>query len=281
MRIFLFGDSFTDNLFKVQYESIERCKSDEKLKPWIYSNEITKYLLKLNELDSNYNAKWFDDWLKEWGYEVYNFGKGSCTIEDILYQIGNLKNFNYEEGDRIIINWTHPSRFNWIDYNLDVMYIHSNTDILKDKLPTELFRYQALNREMSFNGGYLNKTLLPFMEYLIELHKKYNPIVWTPFSDLSKIIGNQKWFFSFTDDYSHSNLLSKTNHWGINGETFGVINDGHYGQYGNYYIALLFDEIIKNNYTSNYNTNRNFIFEKVLKRIQLENKKFTTRLNVI
>lgn len=286
MRIFLFGDSFTSNLFAENYNLIEKSKTDENLRPWVESNEIAKYLLKINKLDSNYIAKWFDDWLREWGYSVYNFGKGGCTIEDIIYKFSKIKNFDYNEGDRIIINWTHPSRFNWIDdTELNIMYIHSNTSGLK-RLPKELFNQQAINRESSFfekeKYGYLNQNLLPFMEYITELHSKYKPIVWSPFSDVSEIIQYQTWGFSFIDDYAYTNFLSKTiPNWSIGPETFNVINDGHYGQYGNYYIALLFDEIIKNDLGPNYNNNRDFIFKKVLNRIKLENKKFITKLDII
>jgi hypothetical protein len=277
MKIFLFGDSFTDNLFKTQYDLIEKSKTDEKLIPYLHNNEIAKYLLKLNKLNVNYTAKWFDDWLREWGYDVYNFGKGSCSIEDILYQFSNLKNFEFSEGDRIIINWTHPARFNWIIDNLDCLFIHPNTESL-NRLPKELFKHQTVNREMSFfDNGYLNKTLLPFMEYIVELHSKYKPIIWTPFPDLDKTIQRQEWNFSWIDEYSYTHILSKTKmNWHILGETHNLINDGHYGQYGNYYIALLFDEIIKNNEGPNYNENRDFIFKNVLNRIESENKYFIT-----
>jgi hypothetical protein len=286
MRIFLFGDSFTDNLFKDKYELIEKSKNDKNLLPWVDSDEIAKYLLKLNEFDINYKAKWFDDWLVEWGYDVYNFGKGACTIEDIIYQFGNLKNFKYEEGDRIIINWTHPTRFNWInDDNLNAAYIHSNTEKL-NKLPKDLFAQQAISREISFfnnkQGYYLNNNLLPFMEYIIQLHSKYNPIVWTPFSDLDKIIDNTFCHFSFIRKMDCDGLLLHLiNEFTIRSETNNIINDGHFGQYGNYYIALLFDEIIKNNLGPNYNKKRDFIFKNVLNRVDLENKEFITKLNII
>jgi hypothetical protein len=283
MKIFLLGDSFTCNLFAEKYDLIEKSKNDKNLVTWVQSNEIGKYLIKLNELDSNYKAKWFDDWLREWGYDVYNFGKGGCSIEDIIYQFSKIKDFDYNDGDRIIINWTHPSRFNWITDNLGHMCIHSNTESLHN-LPKELFANQTVNREMSFfndkEGHYLNENLLPFMEYIIEIHSRYNPIVWSPFADVSDKIINHKWSFSFIDEYSYSAFLSKTmSNWSMGPETSHVINDGHFGQYGNYYIALLFDEIIKNNLGPNYNGNRNFIFKNVLNRIDLENKEFITKFD--
>lgn len=280
MKIFLLGDSFTCNLFKVQYDIIEKSKIDEKLLLWVQSNEIGKYLLKLNELDINYTAKWFDDWLKEWGYDVYNFAMNGCTIEDIIYQFSKIKNFNYNEGDRIIINWTHPSRFNWINDKYDAIYIHPNTDGYHN-IPNELFKQQAVNREISFfNDGYLNQNLLPFMEYIVELHSKYKPIVWTPFNDVEKSIQKQKWNFSIRHQSMNDNFSSKLpKNWNFKEETLDIIDDMHFGQYGNYYMAVLFDQIIKSNIGAYYNNDSKIIFDKTLYRIQLENKKFITTFN--
>jgi len=234
-------------------------------------------------LDINYTAKWFDDWLKEWGYDVYNFGKGGCTIEDIIYQFSNIKEFDYNEGDRIIINWTHPSRFNWINDKYNVTYVHPNTDGWHN-IPNELFKYQAVNREISFFNNqpdyYLNKKLLPFMEYIIELHSKYKPIVWSPFQDVDKIIEKQKWSFSLKTQNTYNEFISKLPKiFFINEETSNVFNDGHFGQYGNYYLAVLFDEIIKSNFDSYYDYNSKTIFDKVLDRIKFEKKEFITTFN--
>jgi len=280
MKIFLLGDSFTDNLFKFNYKLISDFKSNPN-KQWDYflKEEIPKYLIKLQSINAP-KALWFDDWLKEWGYDVYNFGKGGCTIEDIIYQFSKIKDFDYNEGDRIILNWTHPSRFNWINNKYGVIYVHPNTDVYEN-IPNELFKYQAVNREISFFNNqpdyYLNEKLLPFMEYIVELHSKYKPIVWTPFSDLDNVIENQKWNFSIKNQFIGDNFESKLpKNFEIREETLGIIKDGHYGQYGNYYFAVLFDEIIKSNIGPYYNNDSKNIFNKALERIEFEKKKFIT-----
>jgi len=84
MKIFLLGDSFTDNLFKFHYKNLLKYESDKNLK-LVLEIEIVKYLIKLKEIDEP-DPMWFDDWLTKWGYDVYNFGRGSCTMEDIIYQ---------------------------------------------------------------------------------------------------------------------------------------------------------------------------------------------------
>ena len=280
MKIFLLGDSFTDNLFKAGYENILRYKNNKHLKNYISNNEIAKYLIGLQSINVP-KVLWFDDWLTEYGYDVYNFGKGACTIEDIIYQFSKLKAFDYNEGDRIILNWTHPSRFNWITDDLNCWYIHSNTFEFQN-LPKELFKQQAINREMSFfNEGYLNENLLPFIEYIVELHSKYKPIIWSPFADVDKSIEKQKWNFSIKHQpMCKDNFKSKLPNWSIGEETSHLINDGHFGQYGNYYMSVLFDEIIKSSIGPYYNNDSKIIFDKALDRIKFEKKQFITTTTV-
>jgi hypothetical protein len=272
MKIFLLGDSFTDNLFKFHYNNILIAESNENFK-WVLEEPIAIYLKKLKSMGAP-DPLWFDDWLINWGYDVYNFGRGSCTIEDIIYQFANIKNYDFEDGDRIILNWTHPSRFNWAQENGSVHYIHTHADGVKNEELKKEFQHQTINRETSFDSGYLNKNLLPFMEYIVKMHDKYKPIIWTPFFDLDNILLNKEHYFSFQSQNGYDNFLSKLPlNWSMRHETNGLINDGHYGRYGNYYLAILFDTIIKNDLKSYYNKD-NFIFETALERIKSENITF-------
>ena len=279
MKIFLVGDSFTDNLFKWHYNHMSKTDGTKNV-DWIKREEIAKYLNMLRRIGSP-DALWFDDWLREWGYDVYNFGHGGCSIEDIIYQFANIKNYGFEYGDRIILNWTHHSRFNWINDFGGIQYIHSNVDFIKNSELTFILGQQTMNREMSFNNGYLKENLFPFMEYILELHSKYKPIMWTPFSDLDRMISNQKYYFSFQSEYGYNNFVSKLpKNWTMRNETDELITDGHYGRYGNYYLAVLFDTIIKNNIESNYNGDA-LIFEKALNRIKSENVVFSNLIQKI
>ena len=270
MRLFLMGDSFTENLFSYWYDSIEKAKTDNNHQRDVNNNQIAQYLIYL-EKHGYEKAKYLDDVLSDMGYEIYNFAKAGCTIEDIIYQFSNLSKFDSRDDDRIIINWTDPSRFNWINDDNGVNFVHPNAD------PSEwpnLIRQQTINRENSFLDGYLSRNLLPFMEYLVEIHNKYKPIVWTAFSDLDKTIINQKWGFSFINEQCWWNFLAALpNNLSIINETNGLFKDYHFGRYGNYYIATLFDEIIKNNLGPNY-MDDTYIFDIALRRIKLENKIF-------
>jgi len=135
------------------------------------------------------------------------------------------------------------------------------------------FQQQTINRETSFDSGYLNQNLLPFMEYIVKIHDKYKPIIWTPFSDLDNVLLNKEYYFSFQSQNGYDNFFAKLPlNWSIKEETNGLINDGHYGRYGNYYLAILFDTIIKNNIGPVYKDD--FIFKKALERIKSENISF-------
>jgi hypothetical protein len=277
MRLFLMGDSFTENLFEIGYNDIGRVKTNSQYS--VSNPEICQYLIHL-EQNGYEKAKYFEDLLVDMGYEVYNFAKSGCTIEDIIYQFSNLSKFENKDDDRIILNWTHPSRFNWVKDDREINYVHSNSNMLNedacrnDSGIVSLFMQQNINREESFFDGYLNRNLLPFMEYLIEIHNKYKPIVWTPFADLDKTMVNQKWFFSFINEKYWWNFLGKLPHnLSIIDETNGLFKDYHFGRYGNYYIATLFDEIIKNNLGPTYADDTK-IFDIVLRRIERENKIF-------
>lgn len=280
MRLFLMGDSFTENLFRFWYNGIEKAKTSETWEKLVNDNEIAQYLIYL-EKHGYERAKYFEDILSDLGYEVYNFGRGGCTIEDIIYQFSNLLKFKRRDDDRIILNWTHPSRFNWIREDKGIHYVHANWDPRwgREGDPTGsesmLLKQQAINRENSFFGEYyLNRNLLPFMEYLVEVHDRYKPIVWTPFADLDRIISNQKWLITFIGERYYGDFLSMLpNNLSIVHETNGLFKDNHFGRAGNYYIATLFDEVIKSNLGPNYMDHKH-IFDITLKRIKLENKDF-------
>lgn len=277
MRLFLMGDSFTENLFKIGYNDIKKERAISLNQ--VFNPEICQYLIYL-EKNGYGKAKYFEDLLEDMGYEVHNFAKSGCTIEDIIYQFSNLSKFESRDDDRIIINWTHHSRFNWIRDDKEIHYVHpssdmSNEDIWRnDSGIASLIMQQTINREGSFTNGYLNRNLLPFMEYFVEIHNKYKPIVWSPFADLDETMINQKWFFSFINQKHWWDFLGKLPHnLSIIDETNGLFKDYHFGRYGNYYIATLFDEIIKNNLGPNY-SNDTEIFDIVIRRIERENKIF-------
>ena len=65
--------------------------------------------------------------------------------------------------------------------------------------------------------------------------------------------------------------------WDIRRESNGLFDDGHFGRYGNYYTAVIFDEIIKSGITTNFNDKHNssLIYYNSINRIKNENLIFT------
>ena len=245
MRIFVFGDSFADNLYEQNYDSINYKHRN---------GEILKYLRDLRAEGFD-DALWFTDWLKKWGYEVYNFGVGGCDNNDIIMQFQNLG--EYQEGDRIIVWMTSYLRFPWIHENgqkLTIMPMttpyNQNTPI--DELKSELLWEQCANREQSHlkDNGYFKHSQIPFYEYFFNLHSKYKPIVTSFCPNVSNSLRKNKWLVNLSLINNHD-LMVKINQ-PIRIETNEKCGDGHFSRYGNYYWAMIFDDIIKSNMDGNY-----------------------------
>ena len=91
-RIFILGDSFADNLYSKEKESIDAGyplgSGIARYVDTFIKNKITLPL-------------YFDDWLKEWGYEVYNYGIGEKDglfdfNESVESQSSTFVGINYE-----------------------------------------------------------------------------------------------------------------------------------------------------------------------------------------
>jgi hypothetical protein len=82
MRIFVLGDSFANNLFAKAYRDIIKYNTTN---PNLNLSQISKYLISLQN-ENIENAKWWTDWLEEWGYEIVNLGNSGCSNYNILYQ---------------------------------------------------------------------------------------------------------------------------------------------------------------------------------------------------
>ena len=244
MRIFLCGDSFTENLFKTV---IDRLENKENV-----NSQVADYVIYYQKKYGT-NPLYFDDHLRLLGHEVINFGQGGCCVYDIFNQFGNLKKYDYREGDRLIINWTNPGRYEWFNDNIHTPKVFTG-GIPKDTKEDEMiFFLQTDKRHESFvkSEGKFNKELLPFMDYLIQLHEKYKPIVWCPFHGVSKTTIDLKYYIYSPDDLFFENIIPEFKKLLIYNETDKQINDHHYGKYGNYYLATIFNTILNNTQDSN------------------------------
>lgn len=265
IRIFIFGDSFASNLFQEGYEKLP----DHHINP----TQIGQYLLDLKEENID-DALWFSDWLTKFGYQVYNYGQGGSDNQTILEQFTKLDK-EFRPGDRIILWLSSFSRFQWINDMSERWSINANSVLHGlDYKNNDLLLKQCLNRENSFRNGYMSRVTLPFYEYFIDLHSRYNPIVVSFCNQTNQKMKNYKHFVSFDTTGSVSLLkfgnTFKTN---IITETNGQIVDGHFDRKTNLSYAIIFDEIIKSGLEKNFSKNRELL-EKIKLRIETDTTVF-------
>jgi hypothetical protein len=245
MRIFLLGDSFTDNIFK---EAIYKLDNNIESGDGIY-----RYVKLLREKKIKDPLHW-GDYLESWGYEIVNLGENGCSNYSIFNQFPRIDT-NYNESDRIILNWTGLNRFNWIGKRGNNMVITGGSQPDYDtNLKTKILCDQSVYRMESLNDehGYLRRSTVPFMNYLIGMHNKYKPIVWTPIAQHNVIFEREKYFIWEIDNDFYKNITPDYNILTIENETNGKVLDKHYGRYGNFYMALVFDTILKHTQNTNH-----------------------------
>ena len=265
IRIFIFGDSFASNLFQEGYEKLP----DHHISP----TQIGQYLLDLKEENID-DALWFSDWLTKFGYQVYNYGQGGSDNQTILEQFTKLDK-EFRPGDRIILWLSSFSRFQWINDMIERWSINANSVLHGlDYKNNDLLLKQCLNRENSFRNGYMSRVTLPFYEYFIDLHSRYNPIVVSFCNQTNQKMKNYKHFVSF-DTTGSVSLLKFGNSFKTNiiTETNGQIIDGHFDRKTNLSYAIIFDEIIKSGLEKNYSKNRELL-EKIKLRIETDTTVF-------
>lgn len=265
IRIFIFGDSFASNLFQEGYEKLP----DHHISP----TQIGQYLLDLKEENID-DALWFSDWLTKFGYQVYNYGQGGSDNQTILEQFTKLDK-EFRPGDRIILWLSSFSRFQWINDMSERWSINANSVLHGlDYKNNDLLLKQCLNRENSFRNGYMSRVTLPFYEYFIDLHSRYNPIVVSFCNQTNQKMKNYKHFVSF-DTTGSVSLLKFGNSFKTNiiTETNGQIVDGHFDRKTNLSYAIIFDEIIKSGLEKNYSKNRELL-EKIKLRVETDTTVF-------
>jgi hypothetical protein len=244
MRIFILGDSFSDNIIEGTIDYLNNNK--------IAHDGVYRYIKLLRENNINDPIHW-TDYLKSWGHEIINLSQNGCSNYSIYNQFSKIDS-NYTENDRIILNWTGLNRFNWIGKRGNNMIITGGSQPDYDtNIKTKILCDQTVYRMESADNphGYLRNETVPFMNYLIGLHDKYKPIMWTPIAQHSKIFNKEKYFIWEVDDIFYKNTIAEHDILTIDKETNGKVMDYHYGRYGNFYMALVFETILK--HTENIN----------------------------
>ena len=214
-RLYVLGDSFAANLFK---------------EPWLKEGtEIYEYK-KYFESQHNTDLLWWTDYIEKWSnYEVFNFGIGGCSMEDILLQLSNVG--EYQEGDRMVIHLTTPLRFK---YYMDHYYATINPDFMEhSKVPPKKveFLLDIANSRLQNWYGDDGNTKRKFIDYLYRLHNKFKPIIFSVFLENVQTMKNEEYFTNLNE------LLRAE--CTINVESGSKFSDGHWGYVGNLRVALL------------------------------------------
>ena len=174
-RLFVFGDSWAFNYFAK--EQIHR----PELKPNFGQSDVMSFAKSLN-----YIGHW-TDYLQN-DYDIYNYGEGGCTIEDVIHQLGYLD--EYKEGDRIVIIFPNPERFMWIvKRGNNRIRLSANPHSPWFKYLDENDRLLLNNQIVDRNIGWYDTTIMEnekrFISKIPITYSKYKPLLYTWVDELS------------------------------------------------------------------------------------------------
>ena len=196
-RLFVFGDSWSLDYFK---------------EPYLNSKEVKRYSKFYNEFGhwTNHMEKFF---------QVQNFSEGASSIENIIYQLGNLPYF--EDGDRIVIIFGSPGRFIWIENGEDIRYSLG-------KKNSRILETQYIERTNYWLNKSKDNNQKKFINKLNILLKKYKPIITSWSEDFSNAF----------DFVNHLHDVKNLSH--MEDESEGQCKDKHLGISGNYELFKYF-----------------------------------------
>lgn len=160
------------------------------------------------------------------GYELNNKGLGGSSNQTILETVCNCVD-NIKPDDLVIVGWSSPIRFRIVD---------------------EWGEWQHMIPHMSFNFEKIANVKLESIVDILEnrYHIKYSNEVESWIKLINKSLPDCKvvhWKYH-TDNLNVNLITDKEN---INRETKGLINDGHFGEYGQLELAEELIKIITNN----------------------------------
>jgi hypothetical protein len=206
--IWFFGDSFTEG-YNTDYQ-------------WVRDYIQHK----------GYTPKHFTKLLgKKYDCSIANFGFGGIDNNTILDNI--INNLKYiKENDIISIQWTSINRFRLASKKYEVIY---STELLNTKrahkdldIDIECLTNIASNRQD--NGLFINE-IDNWSKLLKYTFREQKIVIWSPFPEYNKC----------------NNIFNKgtwENEMTIDRETESLIQDHHYGEYGNKAISEILSNLI-------------------------------------
>lgn len=243
-RLFIFGDSWASNIFRVP-------KYEDVLAP--VNNGLIPYHL--------------SDYLS-YHYDVYNYGMGGSSNSQIIYQFSNLPEFR--EGDRILVIWSHYTRFNLWEENGDIInygdfnIAFENDPSHPEHAPVNVYnairgRLRHLVLAESTPLDKISNTQireeLKFYNWYVRTLEKWQPIVMTWENTLSKLL-NINYIGYDAPFYNNENITFITEY-----DYF----DAHLGGRGNYLLYRYTLNLLNTNLRPIEQSYRVFKREKAIK----------------
>jgi hypothetical protein len=233
MRIFVLGDSFAQNTFKACREGVKNYGFTNKT-----SDTMGDYVEKVLK-ETGEDPLHFTDYLTQWGHEVIDLGLNGCSNYAIWYSMSRMGEF--KDGDRMIINWTGIGRFDWVEEGDRLVNINGGQYLDYKTNPSTRFLFdQFLLRTGSSSLLY---SMGPFTSHLLNLHEKYKPIMWIPTPFPHEFFDIQRFFFPEPSHHTFKDIIPEFGKMHINEEC--DVNDFHYGRWGNFYAAVIFNYILQ------------------------------------
>jgi hypothetical protein len=112
-------------------------------------------------------------------FDVYSYGIGAATIDQIILQLGNLRKYEYRDGDRIVIIFSCPHRFNWVHGNVKYGVTMGGTSFDKDMVASRILKDQLIKRGVWWETESIEKDEINFIEFIPTIFMKWNPVMVT------------------------------------------------------------------------------------------------------
>lgn len=207
-RLFVLGDSWAFNYFSKEVKD----RPDQG--PNLNNYEVLQFVKNFNH---------YGHWCDLIGdyYDTYNYSEHGCCNEDIIHQLGFIP--DYIEGDRIVIIFTNPARYQWIVNNKKVaLTLGSPWQELMSPKEKEIVDIQLVSRDDFWFNTTLRNNEKQFINKIPQIFQKFNPLMLTWYEPLSQSIENVK-YIPLDENYTS-----------INQESGNKYGDYHLGLNGNY-----------------------------------------------
>jgi len=171
-KLFVFGDSWSNNYFSKTNPLLPH------VKPFLGSGAVESFVR-----GYGYSGHWIDHMSNF--FDVYSYGIGAASIDQIILQLGNLRKYEYRDGDRMVIIFSGPDRFNWVHDNVKYGVTIGGAIFDRDMVETKTLKNQLIKRSVWWETESIEKDERNFIEFIPTLFMKWKPVMVTWYRDLN------------------------------------------------------------------------------------------------